>query len=83
MLEFLVYTVWACLKGMTLYEKLKEESTNKNHYNVNYSYIAPASLKYSPSITPEIFLGLFSTTNLKHFPMEPVNIPSCTLNIKS
>ena len=35
--DFLVYTVWACLKGVTPYKTLKEESTNKNHYDDNYS----------------------------------------------
>ena len=35
--DFLVYTVWACLKGMTQYNTLKEEPTNKNHYDDNYS----------------------------------------------
>ena len=29
--------VWACLKGVTLYKTLKEESTNKNHCGDNYS----------------------------------------------
>ena len=29
--QILVYTVWTCLKGMTLQKTLKEESTNKNH----------------------------------------------------
>ena len=38
-LNFLVYTVWACLKGMTPYKTLKEESTNKNHYDDNYNSI--------------------------------------------
>ena len=36
-LIFLVYTVWACLKAMTLYNTLKEEPTNKNHNNDNYN----------------------------------------------
>ena len=35
--DFLVYTVWACLKGMTPYNTLKKKSTNKNHYDDNYS----------------------------------------------
>ena len=35
--DLLVYTVWACLKGMNLYKALKEKSTNKNHYDDNYS----------------------------------------------
>ena len=35
--EFLVCTVWACLKGVTPYNTLKEESTNKNHCDDNYS----------------------------------------------
>ena len=30
--EFLVNTVWACLKAVTPYKTLKEEPTNKNHY---------------------------------------------------
>ena len=33
----LVYTVWACLKGVTPNKTLKEEPTNKNHYDGNYS----------------------------------------------
>ena len=39
----LVYTdLDVDLKGMTLYNTLKEESTNKNHYNDSYS--APFAL---------------------------------------
>ena len=37
LLDLLVYTVWACLKATTLYNTLKEKSTNKNHYYDNYS----------------------------------------------
>jgi hypothetical protein len=37
MFEFLLYTVWACLKGVTPYNTFKEESTNKNHYDDNYN----------------------------------------------
>ena len=35
--DLLVYTVWACLKAMTIQKALKEESTNKNYSNDNYS----------------------------------------------
>ena len=35
--DFLVYTVWACLKAMTPYKTLKEESTDKHHCKDNYS----------------------------------------------
>ena len=35
--EFLVYTVWACLKGMTPYNTLKEESSRIRHYDNSYS----------------------------------------------
>ena len=35
--DFVVYTVWACLKGVTPYKTLKEELNNKNHYDDNYS----------------------------------------------
>ena len=35
--KFLVYTVCACLKGVTPYKTSKEESTNKNHCDDNYS----------------------------------------------
>ena len=35
--EFLVYTVWACLKAVTPYNTLKEESTNKNYFDDYYS----------------------------------------------
>ena len=47
--DFLVYTVWACLKGMTPYNTLKEESTNKNHCDDNYSafHIRDASLSFA------------------------------------
>ena len=37
MFDFLVYTVWACLKGVTPNKTLKEEPTNKNHFDDNYS----------------------------------------------
>ena len=36
-LDLLVYTVRACLKGVTPYNALQEEPTNKNHYDDNYS----------------------------------------------
>ena len=46
MFEFLVYTVWACLKGVIiLYKTLKEETTNKNHYDDNYK--APFACRFS------------------------------------
>ena len=35
--DFLVYTVWVCLKAVTPYKTLKEESANKNYYDDNYS----------------------------------------------
>ena len=35
--DFLVYTVWACLKAMTQLKTLKEKSTNKNYNNDNYN----------------------------------------------
>ena len=35
-LIFLVCTVWACWKGMTLQKTLKKKSTNKNHCDDNY-----------------------------------------------
>jgi hypothetical protein len=37
--KFLVYTVWACLKAVTPNNAFKEESTNKNFYDDNYSGI--------------------------------------------
>ena len=37
--EFLVNTVWACLKAVTPYKTYKEESTNKNHSDDNYNSI--------------------------------------------
>ena len=37
MFDFLVYTVWACLKGVTPYKALKEDSTNKNYCDDSYS----------------------------------------------
>ena len=36
-LDFVIYTVWACLKGMTLYNTFKEESSHKNYYDEIYS----------------------------------------------
>ena len=38
-LIFLVYIVWVSLKAMTLYNTLKEEPSNKNHYNDNYNLV--------------------------------------------
>ena len=38
--------VWACLKGVTLQKTLKELSTDKNHYDNNYS----ASIRDARSI---------------------------------
>ena len=35
--DLVVYTVWACLKGVTPYKAFKEESTNKSYFNDNYS----------------------------------------------
>ena len=37
--DFVVYTVWACLKGVTPYKTLKEELNNKNYYNDNYNLV--------------------------------------------
>ena len=37
MFEFLVYTVWACLKDVTQSKTLKEKSSNKNYCNDNYN----------------------------------------------
>ena len=37
MFEFFLYTVWACLKGVTPYKALEKESTDKNHCDDNYS----------------------------------------------
>ena len=37
MFDFVVCTVWACLKGVTPYKAFKEESTNKNYFDDNYS----------------------------------------------
>ena len=34
-----VYTVWACWKAMTQSKTLKEESSQKNHYNDNYNLL--------------------------------------------
>ena len=50
---FLVYTVWACLKGMTSYKTLKEEPTNQNHYDDNYSavHIRDCTLSFTMTIT--------------------------------
>ena len=31
--DFLVHTVWVCLKAITPYKAPKEKSTDKNHYN--------------------------------------------------
>ena len=30
--------VWICLKGMIVEKTIKEESSQKNHYNDNYNY---------------------------------------------
>ena len=35
--DLIVYTVWACLKGVTPQNTFKEESTNKHYYDDNYS----------------------------------------------
>ena len=37
--SILVYTVWAYLKAMTQLKTLKEESSQKNHYNDNYKLV--------------------------------------------
>ena len=36
-LDFVVYTVWACLKAVTQSKTLKEKSSNKNYCNDNYN----------------------------------------------
>ena len=33
-------TVWVCWKAMITEKTIKEECTNKNYFNDNYSYIA-------------------------------------------
>ena len=37
MFELFVYTVWACLKGVTPYKAPGDESSHKNHYDDDYS----------------------------------------------
>ena len=44
--DILVYTVWACLEGMTLYNTLKEKPSNKNYYNNNYNYYGEGGSKH-------------------------------------
>ena len=46
MFDFFVYTVWACLKGMTLYNTLKEKSSYKKYYNNNYNYYGEGGSKH-------------------------------------
>ena len=46
MFEFFVYNVWACLKGMTLYNTLKEKSSNKKYYNNDYNYYGEGGSKH-------------------------------------
>ena len=68
MFQFFVYTVWACLKAVTPYNTLKEESTNKNFYDDNYS----ASITRCTLLrfeTLEIFklLNIFKTSTYNWF----------------
>ena len=42
--------VWACLKGVTLQKTLKEESTDKNHSDDNYSASITRCYFYLPGI---------------------------------
>ena len=52
-LDYLVYTVWACLKGVTPYKTFKEETTNKNHYDDSYS--APFAILTSMNPNQDVF----------------------------
>ena len=38
---------------MIVEKTIKEKCTNRNYFNDNYSYIAPASLEYLPEAEPE------------------------------
>ena len=60
--DFLVYTVWACLKGVTPYKALKEESTNRNYCDDNYN--APFACR---SFAFFIFFNFSNVLDLKIF----------------
>ena len=64
--DFLVYTVWACLKAVTPYNALKEEPTNKNHYDNNYSafHIRDA---HSPSLFGLLTFYMMSSSYFNSF----------------
>ena len=66
-LDLLVYTVWACLKGVTPYNAFKEKPTNKNHYNDNYSafHIRDASLSFVFCILLTFYM--MSSSNFNSF----------------
>ena len=46
--------MWACWKATTPYNTLKQEPTNKNHYNNNYQYLP--NLILSSSAFPSLHL---------------------------
>ena len=67
--------VWACLKGVTPCKALKEETTNKNYYDDNYS----ASItRAAPSLKLE--KNIFKTYRLTNF-YYPVYIYSQTFSL--
>ena len=63
---FLVYTVWACSKGMTSHNALKEEPTNKNYYDDNYSAFHIRDAR-SPSLYLRHFIVLHISNVLLFF----------------
>ena len=61
--DFLVWTNWACLKGVTSEKTFKEESTNKNHYDDHYS--APfACRSFVPFFSPNSLSTIFKSPSL-------------------
>ena len=53
-MNYVVYTVWACLKAMPPYNTFEEKPTNKNHYNNNYQHLP--NLILSSSAFPSLHL---------------------------
>ena len=69
---FLVYTVWACLKGMTPYNTFKEESSQIKHYDDSYS----------ASIYAMLALSFASNTHLRFALMEDIKKSSASVMVR-
>ena len=59
MFELFVYTVWACLKGITRGKTTKEECIDKKYLNDNYNYYSESCIKTLRSTLVQFLTYMF------------------------